>query len=636
MHFIDVNDVRAWFSQAADLSEYMHGIGGEIDDDQFIDLPRHLQFAVERKATEVKGPVPREAFDSIPFYSLCRGLFLPLSGLAPERIEKLFGLKVAPFTESREVLVGKFLDKEIGLSLLQKMACLLGDPFLGRRGTFRRDSLIRLLRSIRLVSREALLDRLTVVGEVAAIFAESFSQVKGDPPLTALEVLESLRFLPEARTTRKFEVLRSLIARCGKMEVYFVVKLLLRNAGFGFDYQGPLLTKVLSERFGAPPQQIEHAMALTDPLRVAKVLAEEGAEGLRKIQLKPLSPVRPALASGSVEDIKKYPVWVERKYDGVRLLLHKSTDARGSILCGAYTRNRGDWLELIPGMGRTIPLLPAQSCIVDGELFGSVVGLEGARPASVYEVYTMIQGEPIRPVQLKYAAFDILYLNGQDLTRHSLAQRRQALSALMMPITGMPLPVPITVSEGQLVDNREGLNRLFQHFRSQGYEGIIAKNLAGPYHLATRDPDWVKKKPEITLDLVLLGGVLAVTSKENVGLFGSYVVGARNDQGGFEIVGDVAGLDKMRDTQIQAEVMRLGLLTGRRIERQSASGVRPGLEFRPAIVVTIKFEGIIHDQKTGLLHLRDPKIALVRSDKSAFEADEVATIKQLYIDQNIG
>ena len=63
----------------------------------------------------------------------------------------------------------------------------------------------------------------------------------------------------------------------------------------------------------------------------------------------------------------------------------------------------------------------------------------------------------------------------------------------------------LTLAEGQMVNQREDLNRLFHHFRAQGYEGIIAKDWNGPYHLATRDPAWVKRKPEITLDLVLHG-----------------------------------------------------------------------------------------------------------------------------------
>ena len=559
MKIVTFNNVRDWYDSSGDLAEFTRTIGlhdPESESDRQTDLPPHLQLAVECRAKELAGPVPLDAFDSLPFYSLCRGLFLPLSGLSPERIAQLFGILVQPTSLDRGALLRKFLDKEVGLSLLQKIGCVMGDPFLGKRSTFRRDSLIRLLRSMRLLSRNSLLDRLTRVGDVAILFAENIAALKSDPPLTALEVLESLRCLPirETKTARKMELLRSLFKRCGKLEAYFVVKLLLRSAGLGFDYQGPLLAQVLGERFQTPPEQVEHAMALTDPMHVATVLMDEGAEGLRKIQLRPLSPVRPSLAGGTADDIKKYPAWIERKYDGIRLLLHKDTDAHGSVLCGAYTRNRGDWLELIPGLPASIRMLPARSVIVDGELYGTVVGLDGARPASVYEVYCMLQGEPVRPVQLKYAAFDILYLNGQDLTRLPLGQRRQQLTFLLAPLSAIGLPLPLVLSEGQMANQREDVNRLFQHFRAQGYEGIIGKDWNGPYHLATRDPAWVKRKPEITLDLVLLAGVLAVTSKENAGMFGSYVIAARSSaypstsgrgvggEGGFEDVGDVAGV----------------------------------------------------------------------------------------------
>jgi len=102
----------------------------------------------------------------------------------------------------------------------------------------------------------------------------------------------------------------------------------------------------------------------------------------------------------------------ERKYDGIRLMLHKSTDARGSVLCAAYTRGRRDWMELVLGLRQTIELFGARSVIVDGELYGLVADHEGVvRPATVYEVYGRLQGEARRPINLKYAAFDVVYLN---------------------------------------------------------------------------------------------------------------------------------------------------------------------------------------------------------------------------------
>lgn len=130
-------------------------------------------------------------------------------------------------------------------------------------------------------------------------------------------------------------------------------------------------------------------------------------------------------------------------------MLHKSTDATGSVLCGAYTRNRGDWLELVPGLDRTIRTIPARSVILDGELYGTVLDIDRVRPATVYEVYAALQGQPTIPVNMKFAAFDILFQDERDLTGLPLAQRREWLTRLLQPLTAMPLPVPLSISEGQ-------------------------------------------------------------------------------------------------------------------------------------------------------------------------------------------
>jgi len=639
---VTIEDLRDWYSRATTLDLFSHSLGRtQLSNEHLeltIGLPLHLRVVIQGLSAECDDAIPASALDSIPFYSLCRGLLLPLEGLHPDKVAHIFGLKVdpTPDTAAREKLLNTFIAKEIGLSLEQKLACILGDPFMGNPSSFRRDSLMRLLQSMQLTSRRQLLDRLTQVGDVAVLFAENRPTLKADPPLTALEVLETLRFFPPLARSCKFDVLRSLVGRCGKLEAYFLSKLILRKAGFGFDYQGEVIARTLAERYKAPSEQVSHAIALTDAFKVARVLAEEGTEGLRKIQLQPLVPVRPALASGTTDEIKKFPVWVERKYDGIRLMLHKSTDERGSILCGAYTRGRRDWLELVPGLDLTLKTVPALNAIIDGELYGTVLDLEGARPASVYEVYAAMQGEKGIPVNMKFAAFDLLYLGGQDLTRLPLAERRKRLSGLLAPLAAMALPIPLTVVEGQVAKNKEDVNRLYHHFRSQGYEGVITKDLEGPYLLAARDASWSKRKPLITLDLALLGAVLAVTTKERAGMFGSYVIGARQPDGSFADVGDVAGVDRARDMQIQQVIMREGLITGRRIERQSSSGVRPGFELRPHIVAMVKFEGIAKDFTTGLLSLRDPKLVQIRSDKTAFEADQAAALEQLYLRQRVG
>ncbi|MCA9672892.1 MAG: hypothetical protein KC503_45185 [Myxococcales bacterium] len=646
INFVETADVRRWLRDSGKLRDYTRRIGQSRLDGNYLEqelgLPLHLRFVIERLSdADPEGEVEHEyVLSSIPFYSLCTGLFLPLSGMQPDKTAYIFGLETdaPPMAAEREQLLATFVEKDVGLTLVQKLACILGDPFLGRPSTFRRDSLVRLLLSMVLRSRREMVDRLTIVGEVAVLFAESRPTLKQEPPLTAAEVLETLRLMPAEKRLFKFDILRSLFDRCGKLEAYFLARLILRKAGFGFDYQGPLIARKLAEHFGAREEQVAHAMALTDAFHVARILADEGPEGLRKVQLQPLVPVRPALATGSAADVKKYPVWVERKYDGIRLMLHKSTDSRGGILCGAYTRTRGDWLEQIPGIDYTIKSLPCRNCIVDGELYGTVLDVDrGSRPASVYDVFAMLQGErPGAPLNLKFAAFDLIYLNGEDLTQLPLSERRRRLQMLLAPTAQMPLPVPISLSEGQLAKDKDDVNRLYQHFRHQGYEGIIAKDLDGPYLLSSRDPTWLKRKPMITLDLVVLAAVFAVTTKERAGLFGSYVIGARTKENTFEDVGDVAGVDRVRDAEIQTEIMREGLITGRRIERQSASGVRPGLELKPHLVITVRFEGITRDYQTQVLSLRDPKLVHIRSDKTPLEASTVDDIEEIFLRQRVG
>lgn len=640
MKFVGTDDVRDWLSAAEDMSELTTGIGTTTGDlPPELGVPDHLQFLISELIAD-EGRLPQDALDSIPFHSLCRGLFLPLSMLDPARVASLFGLQVDPPPDAaaREQLLQQLLDRDVGLTLPEQIGCILGDVFLGGRSSVRRDSLVRLLMSLRMMSRQECLDRLTQVGDIAVMFAESTPALRGDPPLTSAEVVRTLRMLPRARRTLKFRVLRSLYARCGRLEAYFVTRLLLQKAGLGFEYQSTLIGRLLAQKFGVDVEQVNHAMALTDVFHVARVLLEEGAAGLQKIQLQPLVAVRPMLAGGVTGDLThdEFPVWVERKYDGIRLLLHKSTDARGSVLCAAYTRNRGDWLEQIVGMEASIRALPAVNAIVDGELFGTVVDLEaGVRPASVYEVYSSLQGQTATPVSLRFAAFDLLYLNGMDVTRSPLNERRQLLMNLFSPLSGAPTPIPFSVSQGQMATSHEEVNRLFQHFRSQGYEGIISKELHAPYRLAHRDRGWKKRKPEITLDLVILAAMQTVTTKQTSGMFGSYVVGARTAEGGYETIGDVAGIDRVREQDIHREILRDGLMTGERVERPSAGGARPGFALRPSIVVTVRFEGVARDQVTGAMSLRDPKLVVIRSDKSALEADTMSRIEEIYLRQRV-
>ncbi len=127
-----------------------------------------------------------------------------------------------------------------------------------------------------LIGQREIVDRLNVAGDIAVLFAQSRRALRGEPPLTAAEVMETLRLLPGERRNRKFDLLRSLLERCGRLEAYFLAKLLLRKAGFGFDYQGEVLSRALARHYQAAEEAVAHAMALTDAFHVARVLEARG------------------------------------------------------------------------------------------------------------------------------------------------------------------------------------------------------------------------------------------------------------------------------------------------------------------------------------------------------------------------
>lgn len=633
-HFVDTGTIRRWVEDG-NLVEIACAINQSGVDflESETGLAPHLGFVLPQLLAE--NSLTRDSLNSIPFHNLCRGLFLPLAGLPVHQTHRLFGVTVPRLDrESRESLVTEFLEKDVGLTPVEKVGCLLGDPFSGRASRMRQDSLLRLLRSVSLVGREEQLLRLAEVGDVATLFAEQNSRAAPESPLTAAEVLRTLRFLPDQSITTRFRVLRSILLRCGRLEAFFLARLLMSRTGFGFDFQRPFLARVLASQFKVRESSVSRVLALTDIFRLTEILTKEGEAGLQRIQLKPLSPIRPALASGSTQDLTddQFPVWVECKHDGVRMLLHKSTDSRGQVLCGAYTRNGNDWLESVPLLKSAIERLPASDAIVDGELCGDLLEFEISRPAGVYEVMANVRGDG-PGLALRYLAFDLLYVNGTDLTARSLSERQQLLRTLIAGWSSMPLPLPVGIAQGHVANSHEDINRLYHHFRSQGHEGVITKQLNAPYQIDGRDPNWLKRKPAETLDLVILGATFSVTTTTGAS-FGSWVIAARE---GHELVdvGDVDGVDRTRDMELSHEIMRNGLMTGRRIERRLTEGTRTGIELRPQIVVTVIVQEITR-HSDGSLSLRHPRIVAMRLDKSPDEADTMDRIRQLYAQQRFG
>lgn len=656
LRFVEVDEVAVDARALGPVEGFLHlvrGVPGQHGVDRRVaarardalGLPDHLAFCLERLAERARrgeGPWPEAThFDAIPFHDVCYGLLLPLAGLAPARCQRVFGLRGPAArldAQARRALVREFLGRDdLGLSLVDKVALVRGDPFLGRPSGTSLNVMFDVLASVHFVSPTWLRQTLGRLGDLQEVFVQLCREHRSDPPLTTREVLLTLRLLRGAPAARKRPVLRSLIVRMGRLERFFLVGFLRQGSRISQTLGDDALIDALAEVTGADKARLDVARSLVDVFELARLLEDEGAAGLGALALRPLAPVAPMLAGPEVPADLTFPVFFEKKYDGVRLMVHKATSEHGRVRAAAFTRRRLEWTEQLPGLGPLVQALPCREAILDGELHGTVFGEHGPRPATVYDIIKSVRGEPGGPVvRYRFAAFDVIYLDGHDLTGLPLHQRRAHLERLCRPLTALPLPVPLELSDGELVRTRPDMLRLYELFRAQGYEGGIAKAPDGPYELGARSDRWTKLKPAITLDLAVTGALYTTSADGPGGTFGTYLVSALTDGPSLVEVGRVQGLGALDSARVVQSILDEGLLTGRTLERDTSSGRKAGVELRPGVVATVRFEGVVRDDN-GLLALRDPKILRVRTgEKDLSELDRVKTIEQLFQKQTMG
>jgi bifunctional non-homologous end joining protein LigD len=179
--------------------------------------------------------------------------------------------------------------------------------------------------------------------------------------------------------------------------------------------------------------------------------------------------IEPALAS-SIEKVPSGDRWIhEIKFDGYRVQLHLANeDAR------VFTRRGNDWTKRFKKVANDAFLIGASSAVIDGEIV--VPSADGSTDFSVLQ--NQLRGKSGKIVMV---AFDLLYLNGYDLRKLPLIERKAHLKKLIGKTA-------IQFSESFEVDGKE----MFKHACSIGLEGVVSKVRDSRY-APGRGNDWVKK-----------------------------------------------------------------------------------------------------------------------------------------------
>lgn len=235
--------------------------------------------------------------------------------------------------------------------------------------------------------------------------------------------------------------------------------------------------------------------------------------------------------------------YIEEKLDGERMQLHMVSDnsMEGGRRFGFWSRKAKDYTYLY-GNGiydengsMTRHLKDAfvdgvENLILDGEMV--TWDPEQDAPVPFGTLKTAALAEQRNPFSTGHRPllriFDILFLNGRDLTRYTLRDRRNALQKIIRPVHRR-----FELHPYQEATNIAEVETALRTVVAEASEGLVLKNPRSPYRLNERHDDWMKVKPEYmtefgeSLDVTVIGGYYG-TGRRGGGL-ASFLCGLRVD-----------------------------------------------------------------------------------------------------------
>ena len=155
---------------------------------------------------------------------------------------------------------------------------------------------------------------------------------------------------------------------------------------------------------------------------------------------------------------------------------------------------------------------------IDAVLDGELVAFDHGVPSfqTLQQRMHLRNQKQVEQLSLKipvvYMVFDLIYMDGRDLTGHPLQDRRRMLEEAVVPSEQIQIS-PAVGGDGVA---------LFQAAAAQGLEGIMAKRLSSLYLPGARSRDWLKVKIKFDADVVIVGWTEG--EGQRLGSFGSLMM----------------------------------------------------------------------------------------------------------------
>jgi DNA ligase-1 len=246
---------------------------------------------------------------------------------------------------------------------------------------------------------------------------------------------------------------------------------------------------------------------------VASTLVAGGLAAVERIEVRAGAPVRPMLAqrlSSTEEVLAKLGgrCAAEYKYDGIRVQAHRTADGAIELFTRRLERMAWQFPDVVALLEAG---LKPREAILEGEVVAFDPASAQLRPFHevMYRRRKYGIAEAVDDVPVSLFCFDLLYADGEDLTRLPYLERRERLAE------AVGLSPALRLAAAEPAADVPALEAVFQRAVADGCEGLVCKSLApdAGYRAGARGWLWIKLKRDYrtelrdTMDLVVVGAL---------------------------------------------------------------------------------------------------------------------------------